>query len=80
VPDDLGGRLTGSIAVSFIPSYQQGSDIQELKTAALCGHCVVFSSGKQYWAPTASNEFVELRLSPMMPAASAIRGPGADGP
>jgi hypothetical protein len=66
--ESLGGRLTGSLAVSFIRSHQQGTKGTEPKPASLYGHAMVNSGGNQYRVPTASNAFVELELSPQLPA------------
>ncbi|MCH6472591.1 hypothetical protein [Sinomonas terrae] len=62
----LGGRLTGSVAVTFIPAQMQsrgGSEGANLQPAPVLGHAVVYADGRQRWSP-GSNHFVELMLSP----------------
>jgi hypothetical protein len=62
----LGGRLTGSLAVSFIPSRPQSSVAAREWTpqaAPLLGHAVVYVDHGKKWVP-GSSAFVELSLSP----------------
>ena len=65
----LGGRLTGSIAVSFIPSQRQqpGTVMVEKDAtyaeASIRAHAVVYGPDKEIWAP-AKNDFVRLLLAP----------------
>jgi hypothetical protein len=62
----LGGRLTGSLALSFIPTKSQGSRNGEWTPEPLpmLAHAVIYADGKQVWVP-AKNKFVELLLTPM---------------
>jgi hypothetical protein len=61
----LGGRLTGSLALSFIPSrpHESGSEEWSPKPLPLLAHAVVYADGKPTWVP-AQNKFVELLLHP----------------
>ncbi len=64
----LGGRLTGSVAVSFIPSRPQSLGTGEqwaLKPAKLLAHAVVYADHGQKWGPGRS-DFVEMILSPRL--------------
>lgn len=65
--ESLGGRITGSLAVSFIPSKHQGDEAWAPKAAALRAHACVYADGQQHWAPTATNQFVELQVEPRLP-------------
>lgn len=69
----LGSRLTGSLAVSFVPCRSQsaGSDGSGDAPAPLpaLAHAVIYSRGEEHWAP-AINEFVELTISPQTPGSS----------
>ncbi len=66
---DLGGRLTGSLALSFIPArYQAASgaskDPAALTAGKLRAHAVVYAKGgREFWAP-AKGEFMDLELWP----------------
>ena len=66
----LGGRLTGSLAVSFIPSRFQSDEGQEWSPEPLpmLSHAVVYANETDHWVP--ENGFVELRLSPKDPTPS----------
>lgn len=70
---DLGGRLTGSLALSFIPARAQigGSAAvgqPDLAPGVLSAHAVVLANGDQErWAPS-NHEFVDLAIAPQMPA------------
>jgi hypothetical protein len=62
----LGGRLTGRLAVSFIPSRTQTADSTVAWTpepAPLLAHSVVYADGGSKWVP-GSSSFVALRLAP----------------
>jgi hypothetical protein len=63
----LGGRLTGSLAVSFIPS--QFQSIGEAKwipeSLPMLSHAVIYANGSDHWVP--KDKFVELTLSPTDP-------------
>jgi hypothetical protein len=62
----LGGRLTGSLALSFIPSRKQPSGTATPwtpKHAQLLGHAVVYADNGEKWIP-GSSSFVELMLAP----------------
>ena len=68
---ELGGRLTGSLAVTFIPDNQQQAGTVAADPAApqmqdLLAHAVVYGpDDAPYWAP-AEREFIRLRLSPRL--------------
>jgi hypothetical protein len=62
----LGGRLTGSVALSFIPSRTQSSGKATPWTpqpAPLLGHAAVYADDETKWVPGRS-AFVELTLAP----------------
>jgi hypothetical protein len=66
---ELGGRLTGSLALSFIPSQrQQGAEVgaaaPTFGQGAVLAHAVVYGPGDRHlWAP-AQNRFVTLHVHP----------------
>jgi hypothetical protein len=62
----LGGRLTGSLALSFIPSQSQSraGEIWTPEALPMLAHAVVYAAGKEQWVP-AKNKFVELKLTPV---------------
>lgn len=72
---ELGGRLTGSLAVSFLPDHLQTVDkvageASRPQPEDLLAHAVVYSPEghtKDHWAP-ASDSFVHLRIEPRLPA------------
>jgi hypothetical protein len=66
----LGGRLTGSLAVSFIPTATATEEAWQPQSLPLLAHAVVYADGETCWVP-AQNRFVELVLTPEVPAASA---------
>lgn len=60
----LGGRLTGSLALSFIPTgAADKSESWAPRPLPLLAHAVVYADGQDSWVP-AQNQFVELLLSP----------------
>ena len=65
----LGGRLTGGLAISFIPT-ASGREPWQPQPLPLLAHAVVYADGDTAWVP-AQNEFVELLLSPQAPAVVA---------
>jgi hypothetical protein len=75
---ELGGRLTGSLAVSLIPDHKQEPGKAAQQTAPpepqdLLGHAVVYSpEGHEHdhWAP-GIQDFVRLRLAPRLHQASS---------
>ncbi len=72
--EDLGGRLTGSLAVSFIPSQQQDTAEWKPQPGFLEAHVGVFpKDGDAHWVP-AQNEFVKLKISPKLPSTSTTSG------
>jgi hypothetical protein len=71
----LGGRLTGSLALSFIPSAAVGQT-WEARTLPMLAHAAVYADGETSWVP-AKNRFVELPLSPRTPAATGDPETGA---
>ena len=72
----LGGRLTGSIALSFIPARHQGGEATgdpqgqqppSLQRLPALAHAVVYGpQDEEVWRP-AQDEYVELYLSPKLP-------------
>ncbi len=74
----LGGRITGSIALSFIPARaqektptpHQGSASVSAEpifdTSAVLAHAVVYGSKRSVWVPD-KRQFVELRITPRKP-------------
>lgn len=71
----LGGRLTGSLAVSFIPDREQSDGQRDPAPPPpdpqdLLAHAVVYDpDGHDHWAP-AKRHFVHLQIAPRAPAAS----------
>lgn len=62
--EHLGGRLTGSLAVSFVPTASGNSAAAwEPKPLPMLAHAVVYAQGEHSWVPGQS-KFVELTLSP----------------
>lgn len=61
----LGGRLTGSLALSFIPSQTQSDNGENWvpKPLPMLAHAVIYADGNEHWVP-AKNQFVELQLTP----------------
>jgi hypothetical protein len=74
---ELGGRLTGSLAVSFVPDRAQApatvvGDNPEPEAQDLLAHAVVYSpdgNDHDHWAP-AIDSFVHLRVAPRLPMLS----------
>jgi hypothetical protein len=66
----LGGRLSGSLAVSFVPTAVTGSEAWQPQPLPLLAHAVVYADGDASWVP-AQNQFVELLLSPKASAAGS---------
>jgi hypothetical protein len=67
----LGGRLTGSLAVSFIPSRSQTTPTMTDQAwaphaAPLLAHAGVYADNSTRWIP-GSSDFVELTLTPRFP-------------
>jgi hypothetical protein len=75
---ELGGRLTGSLAVSFIPDHKQkpgevSAESFPPEPQDLLAHAVVYHPDgheRDVWAP-GNREFVHLRVAPRLPTASA---------
>jgi hypothetical protein len=64
----LGSRITGSLAVSFMPSKPQREPGEfHPRPAPALAHAVVYADGKEHWAP-AINDFVELTIAPQLPS------------
>jgi hypothetical protein len=70
----LGSRLTGSLALSFVPCRKQGTAEWVPEPLPALAHAVIYADGKQYWAP-ASNDFVELTIAPRLPHLPATGSP-----
>lgn len=66
----LGGRLTGSLAVSFIPTASAAEESWQPQALPLLAHAAVYADGATSWVP-AQNQFVPLLLAPQAPAATA---------
>jgi hypothetical protein len=64
----LGGRLTGSVALSFIPAATVGREPWAARPLPLLAHAAVYADGETCWVP-AQNKFIELPLSPRTPGA-----------
>ena len=67
---ELGGRLTGGLAVSFLPDVQQPLDATDVATTAptpqaqhLLSHAVVYGPDAEYWAPD-KRSFIKLLVHP----------------
>jgi hypothetical protein len=69
---ELGGRLTGTLAVSFIPEHQQqpghvAADPPSLEQGSLLAHAVVYGpGGDEHWAPE-KRSFIRLAIAPRGP-------------
>jgi hypothetical protein len=59
----LGGRLTGSLAVSFIPTAASADKPWKPEPLPLLAHAAVYADGETCWVP-AQSRFVEMMLSP----------------
>jgi hypothetical protein len=69
---DLGSRLTGSLALSFIPAHnQQNGNVStgpiELKPLPALAHAVVYGPEGPIWVP-GRRQFVKLTLAPVVPS------------
>lgn len=65
--EELGGRVTGSIAVSFVPVTQQGADHKEPEPGMIRAHASIKPHGAEaIWVPSQSS-FIELAVSPIKP-------------
>lgn len=75
----LGGRLTGSLALSFIPTANTGESPWQAQPLPMLAHAAVYADGETSWVP-ARNQFIELPLSPKSPpAAASAREPSGSG-
>ncbi|MHB8394351.1 MAG: hypothetical protein ACYDC5_07595 [Candidatus Dormibacteria bacterium] len=75
----LGGRLTGSVALSFIPSVPVNvSGPWTPKRLPMLAHACVYADGGEHWVP-AKNDFIELPIAPALPpgARPDQRSPGS---
>jgi hypothetical protein len=67
----LGGRLTGSLALSFVPTAAaSGPGAWHAQPLPMLAHAVVYADGGDSWVP-ARNQFVALPLAPRPPAPQA---------
>lgn len=72
---ELGGRITGTVAVSFVPVTRQGEPQQEAQTGQIRAHASISPhGGQQIWVPSKSN-FVELDVTPVRPASNEPSSP-----
>jgi len=62
----LGGRLTGSLPLTFIPTRAAGQPSWTAQTLPMLAHAAVYADGQTTWMP-AQNRFVQLPLSPRVP-------------
>ena len=67
----LGGRLNGSVAVSFIPDRRQARgevarDVPPLEPQDVLAHAVVHGPDQDHWAP-GIRDFVHLTVCPRLP-------------
>jgi hypothetical protein len=69
---ELGGRLTGSLAVSFIPDHHQSgkgvaTNVSRPEEQALLAHGVVYGpDDAEHWAPS-KRGFIRLAVAPRLP-------------
>jgi hypothetical protein len=66
----LGGRLTGSLAMSFIPAPYQGVGPQTPQPMKALAHAVLYhQNGTKSWLPNHPDgrDFVELSIRPRLP-------------
>lgn len=75
----LGGRLTDSLALRFIPAAAAGQPDWQPRPVPVLAHAAVYADGQETWVP-AKNQFIELPLAPGTPPASpgAAEGGAAD--
>ncbi len=74
--ESLGGRLTGSLAVSFIQSKQQGASDSGLKAGNLVGRAGVFEKEPRKKEDAAHwSDLVQLSILPVQPAAARATAP-----
>lgn len=66
----LGGRLTGSLALTFIPAGATAQRPWAPLSLPMLAHAVVYAKREHCWVP-AQNQFVELTLSPKIATASS---------
>jgi len=66
----LGGRITGSLAVSFLPSHLQSSSSPDETLHAEAGsflmYAVLYEDDKPTWVPGNDPGYVELHISPVL--------------
>jgi hypothetical protein len=65
----LGGRLTGSLGLSFIPAANVAQEPWAPRPLPMLAHAAVYADGETRWVP-AQNKFIELPLSPRTPEQS----------
>jgi hypothetical protein len=70
--DLLGGRLAGSVALSFVPMQRQDGNSKDWQpmTASVLAHASVRFDRAEKWVP-AEDDFIELRISPRTNIAEA---------
>lgn len=61
--ESLGGRLTGSLAVSFVPTRSARETDWTPASSPMLAHAAVYTDTEEKWVP-AKNRFVELALTP----------------
>lgn len=62
---ELGGRITGTVAVSFVPVTRQGYPEQKTRTGQIRAHASIAPRGEpEIWVPSRST-FIELTVTPV---------------
>lgn len=70
----LGSRITGSIAVSFIPAGRQDTGMTQAQPAParILAHAVIYGPDGDLWAPGPDGHgFIKLQVSPQLPPPSS---------
>jgi len=74
----LGGRITGSLALSFIPAAPQVGNSHDIADSDALAHAVVYGSdGTKYWVPDEppnGHGFVYLKLKPKRASRTGLSG------
>lgn len=73
---EMGSRLTGSLALSFIPSLRQQKGTvfnatPNFQPGPILAHAVVYGPQAEIWAPSSVRDFIELQIAPSPGAASS---------
>jgi hypothetical protein len=74
---ELGGRITGTVAVSFVPVTPQGTPAAGPRAGSIRAHASISPHGQQHiWVPGRSR-FIELEVTPV-PSSGAPLAPEPD--